>query len=121
MPKRILVVEDNEKNAKLLRDVLSYHGYEVIEAGNGEKGVNMAREHRPDLILMDMQMPVMDGFTAMSILKGDPDTRGIKIIVVTSSAMAGDRERILSAGADYYISKPIDIRELPETVKRFLV
>ncbi len=120
MTKRILIVEDNEKNRRMIRDVLKYHGYEVLEAENGEVGIKTAKEYKPDLILMDMQMPVIDGFAATSILKNDPETKGIKIIAVTSFAMLGDEERILAEGADDYISKPLNMRELPEKVKRFL-
>ncbi|MBI5075917.1 MAG: response regulator [Nitrospirae bacterium] len=117
MPARVLVVEDNEKNRRLLRDVLQFHGFEVIEAVNGEEGITMARTEKPDIILMDMQMPVMDGFTAIRTLKNDPDLRQIKIVSVTSFAMAGDREKILAAGADGYVAKPIDTRELPAMLK----
>lgn len=120
MPKKILVVEDNEKNRRMIRDVLMYHGFEVIEAENGEEGIKMAREYKPDMILKDMQMPVMDGFAAASILKNDPETKGVKIMAVTSFAMIGDKERILAEGADDYISKPINTRELPEKIRKIL-
>ena len=120
MTAKILIVDDNEKNRRLIRDILTYHGFAVIEAENGADGISLARQERPELILMDMQMPVMDGFAATSILKNDPETRQIKIVAVTSFAMLGDRERILALGADAYISKPIDTRELPETVRRLL-
>ncbi|OIO31674.1 MAG: response regulator [Nitrospirae bacterium CG02_land_8_20_14_3_00_44_33] len=119
MPK-ILIVEDNEKNRRMMRDILTYHGYEIIEAENGEEAIKMAKEFNPELILMDMQMPVMDGFAATSILKNDPETRRIKIIAVTSFAMVGDKEKILQAGADDYISKPLNTRELPERVRKIL-
>ena len=119
MPK-ILIVEDNEKNRRMMRDILTYHGYEIIEAENGEEAIKMAKEFNPELILMDMQMPVMDGFAATSILKNDPETRRIKIIAVTSFAMVGDKEKILQAGADDYISKPLNTRELPERVRKLL-
>ncbi|MBI5639187.1 MAG: response regulator [Nitrospirae bacterium] len=120
MNEKILVVEDNEKNRRMIRDVLTYHGYVVLEAKNGQEGIAMARQHKPGLILMDMQMPVMDGFTATSILKNDPETKGIRIIAVTSFAMTGDKEKILAEGADDYISKPLNTRELPEKVRKFL-
>jgi len=119
MPK-ILIVEDNEKNRRMMRDILTYHGYEIIEAENGEEAIKMAKEFNPELILMDMQMPVMDGFAATSILKNDPETRRIKIIAVTSFAMVGDKEKILQAGAGDYISKPLNTRELPERVRKIL-
>jgi len=120
MIKKILLIEDNEQNLILMRDILTYHGYEVIEANNGKEGVKIARELIPDLILMDIQMPVMDGFTAVKILKDDSATRNIRIIGVTSYAMKGDREKILASGFDDYVSKPINTRQLPEIVKRFL-
>ena len=121
MPKKkILIVEDNDANRLLITDVMKYYGYAIIEALNGEEGVRAAREQRPDLIFMDMQMPVMDGFTATRILKNDPATRDIKIVALTSFAMAGDKETILAAGADEYIAKPVNTRELPGAVKKLL-
>jgi CheY-like chemotaxis protein len=120
MMKKILIIEDNEQNLILMRDILTFHGYEVIEANNGKEGVKIARELIPDLILMDIQMPVMDGFTAIKILKNDPVTRDVRIIGVTSYAMKGDREKILASGFDSYFSKPINTRQLPELVKKFL-
>ena len=119
MSAKILVVEDNELNRKLIVAVLTYHGYEALEAGDGAEGVRAAVEHTPDLILMDIQMPVMDGMTAVSILKNDPRTMGIKVIALTSFAMKGDRERFMAAGFVDYITKPINTRELPEIVKKY--
>jgi CheY-like chemotaxis protein len=118
--KKILVVEDNETNRLLLRDILLYHGYEVIEAEDGSEGVRLAREHMPDLILMDIYMPVMDGIAAGRMLKADARTKSIKIVALTSSAMKGDKEKILAAGFDAYMAKPIDTRELPGLIKSFL-
>jgi two-component system cell cycle response regulator DivK len=120
MPQKIPIVEDNENNRRLVRDVLIYYGYEIIEAANGEEGIKMAKELQPDLIFMDIQMLVMNGYEATKALKNDPDTKHIKIVAVTSFAMLGDREQILKAGADDYIAKPINTRELPEKVKRLL-
>lgn len=120
MAARILVVEDNEKNLVLMRDVLSYFGYEVLEARTGLESIDMAVEHSPGLILMDIQMPVMSGVGAMKILKNRSDTREIKILAVTSLAMQGDRERLLEEGFDDYIQKPIDLVELPDIVKKHL-
>jgi len=117
MISKILVVEDNERNRRLLRDVLQFHGFAVIEAINGAEGITMARAEKPDIILMDMQMPVMDGFAAIRTLKNDPVLKQIKIVAVTSFAMTGDREKIIAAGADGYVSKPIDTRELPAMLK----
>lgn len=120
MSMKILVVEDNDKNRILIRDVLEYYGYQVLEAGNGAVGKAMAKEHRPDLILMDIQMPILDGMSAAKTIRDDPETRGIKMIALTSFAMKGDRERFLEAGFDDYIAKPIDTRKLPELVKKYL-
>jgi two-component system cell cycle response regulator DivK len=117
---KILVVDDNEKNMMLVRDILVFHKYEVIEARNGEEGIKKAKDEKPDLILMDIQMPVTDGFTAAKVIKHDPEMRGIKIIGITSYAMKGDRERVLESGFDDYISKPIDTRALPELLKKHL-
>jgi CheY-like chemotaxis protein len=116
----ILVVEDNEKNRVLVKDVLGYFGYEVLEATDGLEGIAMAMEHRPGLILMDLQMPVLSGLDAMKRLREHPETKGIKIIAVTSFAMKGDREKLLAAGFDGYIAKPLDPIELPEIVKKYL-
>lgn len=118
--KKILIVEDDENNRILMRDILRYYGYEVIEAVDGREGIEKAKEHKPELIFMDLQMPVMNGFETLKILRDDPDTKGIKIIAVTSFAMKGDREKALEAGFDDYIAKPINTRQLPEMVKRFL-
>ncbi|MCG2722977.1 MAG: response regulator [Thermodesulfovibrionales bacterium] len=120
MPQKILIVEDNENNRRLVREVLVYYGYETIEAGNGEEGIKIAKEHKPDLIFMDIQMPVMNGYEAIKSLKNDPDTKHIKIVALTSFAMLGDREKSLEAGADDYMAKPINTRELPEKVKKLL-
>lgn len=120
MQKRILIVEDNPQNRMLLKDLLEFHGFEVLEAANGEEGVATARKEMPDLILMDLQMPVLDGFAAGKILKDDPATQHIKIITVTSFAMVGDKERVKDAGFDDYISKPIDTRGLPTLLKKML-
>jgi len=120
MAQRILVVEDNPQNRMLLKDLLEFHGFEILEAANGEEGIAAARKEMPDLILMDLQMPVLDGFAAGKILKEDPATKHIKIIAVTSFAMVGDRERVMEAGFDDYISKPIDTRGLPTLLKKML-
>lgn len=118
MPKRILIAEDDEMNRRLIKDVLMYYGYEVMEASNGEEAVKMAAGHKPDLVLMDLQMPVMSGGEAIRQLKNSPKTKAIKIIAVTGFAMRGDRENTMKMGADGYISKPIDIRLLPEAIER---
>jgi len=105
---------------RLIGDILRYYKYEVIEAVNGKEAVTSAVAQLPDLILMDIQMPVMDGFTALKLLRENPVTKNIKAIALTSFAMAGDREKILSAGFDDYISKPMDTRALPGIVKKYL-
>ena len=119
MSSKILVVEDNEKNRMLIKDVLEYYGYQVLEAGNGVEGIAVAKEHRPDLIFMDIQMPVMDGVSAAKIIKSDPAIKGTRMIALTSFAMKGDKERFLEAGFDDYIAKPINTRVLPKIVKKY--
>lgn len=118
--KKILIVEDNEENRIMVREILLYHGYEVIEANDGLAGLNMARQQMPDLVLMDIQMPVMDGLTAGKILKDDPSTSAIKLIALTSFAMKGDQEKFAAAGFDDYIAKPFDTRQMPEVIKKHL-
>lgn len=120
MVKKILVVEDNEKNLILMRDILEYHGHAVITAQNGEEGVRLAREHRPHLILMDIQMPVMDGYAAVKILRSDPELQDMRIIAVTALAMNGDKELVLQAGFDGYLAKPVETRQLSAMIKRHL-
>lgn len=121
MAKVILIVEDEEQNMKLLRDLLQVKGYDTLEASNGEEGVLAAFSEQPDLILMDIQMPVKDGIQASREIKASPVTRTIPIIALTAYAMKGDRERISKEGGfDGYMSKPIDIRALLEAVAGFL-
>ncbi len=120
MTPTILIVEDNAQNRLLMVDILKVRGYEVLEAHDGAEGIELARKHKPDLILLDMQMPVMDGLEAARRLKADPATKSIKILAVTSFAMKGDRERILAAGCDEYMAKPIDTRQLPIMVRQIL-
>jgi len=117
---QILVVEDNERNLKLVRDVLLFAGYEVISARSAEQGVALARERVPDLVLMDMQLPAMDGTEALRILRADPLTREIPVVAVTAFAMKDDRERALDAGFNSYVEKPINVRAFPELVRGFL-
>jgi CheY-like chemotaxis protein len=115
----ILIVEDNEKNLKLVRDLLQVKGYQTLEAGMAELGVELARRHTPQLILMDIQLPGMDGVAALGQLKADPTTAKIPVIALTAFAMKDDRERFRSAGFDGYLVKPINIRELLEVVREF--
>ena len=114
--KLILIVEDNEKNLKLARDVLQFSGFQTLEAGTGEAAVDLARQRRPDLILMDIELPGIDGITALQQLRADAQTAQIPIVALTASAMSADRDRFFSAGFDGYISKPINIKEFPNQV-----
>lgn len=120
MSPTILIAEDNENNKILLKDILTMLGYQVADVGNGAECVEMARELMPDLILMDIQMPGMDGMTAAGILKADATTRGLKIVALTSFAMRGDAEKFLAAGFDGYLAKPINTRELPGLIKKWM-
>lgn len=118
-PSRILVVEDNPKNLKLVRDVLTYSGYEVIEAATGEDGVRLARESSPDLILMDLQLPGIDGAEALRQIRAAEDNQ-VPVVAVTAFAMNDDRERAFDSGFDGYVEKPISVRALPQQVRDFL-
>jgi len=120
MSKRILVVEDTEDNRRILRDVLTRAGFELIEAIDGESGVTMATTHRPDLILMDIQLPVFDGYEATRRIRANPDTREIPIIAVTSYALSGDESKALAAGCDGYVAKPFSPRKILAMVQEFL-
>src|SRR4249920_3946315 len=106
----ILIVEDNEKNLKLVRDVLQVKGYETLEAGTGEEGLKIAREKKPALILMDIQLPGMSGIEALKALRAAPATAGIPVIAITASVMQQDRQQIMSAGFNGFIEKPINLR-----------
>jgi two-component system cell cycle response regulator DivK len=120
MGKTILIVEDEPRNLKLLRDLLQRFGYEILEASDGEQGVKSAGEKMPDLILMDIMMPKMDGLEATRIIKADIKTKHIPVIALTSYAMKGDREKTIEAGCDGYIAKPIDIKEVLKTIETYL-
>jgi two-component system cell cycle response regulator DivK len=120
MSKKILVVEDTEDNRQIMRDVLSNAGYDLVEAQTGEEGVEMAGAHRPDLILMDIQLPVLDGYEATRRIKGDPALRHIPIIAVTSYALSGDEAKTRAAGCDGYVAKPFSPRQLLLKVREFL-
>jgi two-component system, cell cycle response regulator DivK len=116
----ILVVEDNERNLKLLRDVLEYAGYDVRVARTGEDGVTLAVKEPPDLVLMDLQLPGIDGMEALRQLRASPRTADIPVVAVTAQAMKQDRERVLQAGFDGYVEKPISVRAFPEQIRGFL-
>jgi two-component system cell cycle response regulator DivK len=117
---RILIVEDNEKNMKLFRDVLGAAGYTTVEATSGGQAVDLATQHGPDLVIMDVRLPDVDGMEALARLRADGRTASIPVLAVTAQAMQGDRERFLAAGFDGYLSKPLNITELVETVQRHL-
>ena len=116
----ILIVEDNEKNLKLVRDVLQVKGYTTIEAGTAEDGIVLARARNPDLILMDIQLPGMNGIEARKVLRADPSTARIPVIAVTASVMQQDRKLITEAGFNGYVGKPISLVEFLETVSAAL-
>ena len=118
--KRILIVEDNELNMKLLHDVLEVHGYALVTAGEGAAALALARETRPDLILMDLQLPDISGLDAVRQLKEDGETRHIPVVAVTAFAMVGDEEKALAAGCDGYVAKPIQLLDFLGVVKRFI-
>ena len=116
----ILYIEDNEYNRKIVRQLVSRTSYRLIEAVDGESGVAQAQKELPDLILMDVQLPKMSGLDATRVLKADPRTSHIPIIVITSFALSGDREKASAAGADSYLAKPYSPRELLALVRKFL-
>jgi two-component system cell cycle response regulator DivK len=113
----ILIVEDNEKNMKLARDVLQAKGYQTLEAVNGEEGVRLALEHKPDLVLMDIQLPDINGIEAFTRIRADAGTAHIPVVAFTASVTPMDRSRITDAGFDGFIGKPINLREFLETVR----
>jgi two-component system, cell cycle response regulator DivK len=115
---RILVVEDNEKNMKLFRDVLVATGYRTLEATTGERAVELATEHGPDLVLMDVQLPDIDGIEALGRLRTDDRTASLPVLALTAQAMEGDRERFLAAGFDGYLAKPVNVADFLAVVKR---
>jgi two-component system cell cycle response regulator DivK len=120
MTKRILVVEDQPDNLQILRDLLTNAGYEMIEAQDGEEGVRAAGAERPDLILMDIQLPLLDGYEATRRIKADPALRAIPIIVVTSYALSGDEAKARAAGCDGYVPKPYSPRQLLAKIREYL-
>ena len=119
--KRILVIEDNEINMKLVRTLLKIGGYRVLEVRDAETGIEVARRDKPDLILMDIQLPAMDGLEATRLIKRDPEIQHIPVIALTSYAMQGDEKKALEAGCSGYISKPIDTRSFLEILPEFFL
>ena len=120
MTKSVLIVEDNELNMKLFRDLLEAHGYKTIETRDGMEALALARTHRPDLILMDIQLPEISGLEVTKWLKEDDDLAHIPVVAVTAFAMKGDEERIREGGCEAYISKPISVSHFLDTIRRFL-
>jgi len=120
MPKTVLIVEDNELNMKLFHDLLQANGFETIETRNGIEALDLARKHRPDLILMDIQLPEVSGLEVTKWIKEDDDLKTIPVIAVTAFAMKGDEERIREGGCEAYLSKPISVAKFLETVRHFV-
>ncbi len=120
MTKRILVVEDQEDNRQIIRDMLSATDYQIMEAENGEEALAAVAKERPDLILMDIQMPILDGYEATRRIKGDPALRSIPIIAITSYALSGDEQKAREAGCDDYVPKPYSPRQLLAKIRQYL-
>jgi len=120
MTKKILVVEDTEDNRQIMRDLLSSAGYDMVEAQDGAQGVAMAKSHHPDLILMDIQLPLVDGYEATRRIKADPELSHIPVIAVTSYALSGDEAKTRAAGCDGYVAKPFSPRQLLQKVREYL-
>jgi two-component system cell cycle response regulator DivK len=118
-PRRVLIVEDNELHVKLMRDILAFYGYVPLIAGHGGAAVEIARQKRPDLILLDIRLPDIDGTELAGRLKSDPRTRALPIVAVTAFAMPGDRARCLDSGCDDYISKPVSIAAIRTILERY--
>ena len=116
----ILIVEDNERNLKLVRDVLQVKGYSTVEAGSAEDGIKLALEKKPDLVLMDIHLPGMNGIEALGVLRANPATAAIPVIAVTASVMQQDRKQITEAGFDAYVGKPINLKEFLDAVRHAL-
>ena len=114
----ILIVEDNEKNLKLVRDLLRFKGYRTLEANSAVQGIALAGEHSPDLVLMDIQLPDLDGISALARLRANPATAPLRVVALTAFAMKADRERFLQAGFDGYLVKPISVREFPDQIRQ---
>ena len=120
MPKTVMIVEDNELNMKLFHDLLEAHGYKTVGTRNGIEALDLARKHRPDLILMDIQLPEVSGLEVTKWLKDDAELKSIPVVAVTAFAMKGDEERIRQGGCEAYVSKPISVPKFIETIKTYL-
>lgn len=116
----ILIVEDNELNMKLFRDLLEAHGFNTLQAKNGSEALELIREHRPDLVIMDMQLPEVSGLEVTKQIKSDDDIKSIPVIAVTAFAMKGDEEKFRAGGCEAYVAKPISVARFVDTVKRFV-
>ena len=116
----VLVVEDNVRNRKLVRTILEFRGCEVVECDDGEPALALAKQHRPALVLMDIELPKVDGLTALARLRADPETAAIPVVAVTASVTASERERVVAAGFNAYVAKPIDMVTFGEMLDRFL-
>ncbi|ABS69083.1 response regulator receiver protein [Xanthobacter versatilis] len=119
MAKTVMIVEDNELNMKLFHDLLEAHGYRTVETRSGVEAVELARAHRPDLIIMDIQLPEISGLDVTRKLKADPELKAIPVVAVTAFAMKGDEERIRAGGCEAYLSKPISVAKFLQTVRQF--
>jgi two-component system cell cycle response regulator DivK len=117
--KTVLIVEDNEMNLKLARDLLQLHGFRTLEATRGSEGVDLAKVHHPDVVIMDIQLPDFDGWEALRRLREDPATAVLVVLAVTAFAISGDKERFLAAGFDGYVAKPLDVATFSSLVRRF--
>ena len=120
MPKTVLIVEDNELNMKLFNDLVETRGHQIVQTRSGIEAVDLARKHRPDLILMDIQLPEVSGLEVTQWLKDDEDLRSIPVVAVTAFAMKGDEEKIRQGGCEAYLSKPISVGKFIETIRHFL-
>ena len=120
MSKRVLIVEDNDLNMKLFHDLLEAHGYATLQTKDGMEALKLARQHHPDLILMDIQLPEVSGLEVTKWLKDDPQLKSIPVVAVTAFAMKGDEERIREGGCEAYLSKPISVGKFMETIRHFL-
>ena len=120
MPKKVLIVEDNELNMKLFRDLLDAHGYDTLQTRDGMEALSLARQHHPDLILMDIQLPEVSGLEVTKWIKEDENLSSIPVIAVTAFAMKGDEEKIRDGGCEAYIAKPISVNTFIDTVRKFL-
>lgn len=120
MPKTVMIVEDNELNMKLFHDLLEAHGYSTVETRSGMEAMALARQHKPDLILMDIQLPEVSGLEVTKMLKADPELKSIPVVAVTAFAMKGDEERIRAGGCEAYLSKPISVAKFLATVREYV-